>query len=213
MSCSKVEIILGKDEYKNLLLDGFEHIFIQLTDVLKINIPKVKMLCINDPAKMIYLEKFVNLKVLLIDLKNFVGNVPVYSVNLLKCKNLKTLIFYDVRITSNNKHKNYLFQFINNLPKTLENIVIDINEKNTLHINHNWTTHNFDYITNLPIGLKYFVIFVTQNIAEYPVRKFTKNRIKVPFDCRIVYSINYIGKGKPRRKENIIILDEYIEEE
>lgn len=213
MSISLVEKILGKDEYNYVLLHGSEHSSLQLTNVLKVNMPKIKMLCIDDPTKSVHLEKSLNLEVLLIEFTYFLGNNPVYNVNLFKCKNLKTLIFNNVPAILNDKHRTFLSQFVNNLPETLETIVININIKTGSKIDFDWTTHNFKYINNLPFGLKYFVIFVIQNTYEYAERKFTKNIIKVPFDCRIIYSINCISDKKRRTKENLFILDEYIEDD
>ena len=170
------------------------------------------MLCIDDPTKSVHLEKSLNLEVLLIEFTYFLGNNPIYNVNLFKCKNLKTLIFNNVPAVLNDKHKTFLSQFVNNLPETLETIVININIKIGSKIDLDWTTHDFKYINNLPFGLKYFVIFVIQNTCEYGERKFTKNIIKVPFDCKIIYSINCVADKKRRIKENLFILDEYIED-
>lgn len=213
MSISLVENILGKDEYNYVLLHGSEHSSFQLTNVLKVNMPKIKMLCIDDPTKSVHLEKSLNLEVLLIEFTYFLGNNPIYSVHLNKCKNLKTLIFNNVPAVLNDKHRTFLSQFVNNLPETLKTIIININIKTGSNIDFfDWTTHNFKYINNLPFCLKYFVIFVVQNTYEYTERKFTKNKIKVPFDCKIIYSINCVGDQKRRTKENLFILDEYIED-
>lgn len=203
MQISQIEEILGYYIYSNILLYGDHHSSFKLTNILKIDMPKIKMLCINNSVKSIYLEKSVNLEVLMIEF----GCFSKQNINLLKCNKIKILILNNFPASLDDKHINYLSKFINNLPQSLEIVIINIDIKN--NIKNDWSIHNFSYISNLPLFLKYFIIFVTLNSKEYEERKSIINRIKVPYGCKILYSINYIGKK--RIKDNMIILDEYID--
>jgi hypothetical protein len=223
MSISQVEEIIGKDEYSELLLYGKEHKTYQLSNILKVSMSKIKMLSIDCPTKIIHLDKFTNLSTLLIEFEYFLNNKEVYNLNLSKFKKIQTIIFNNVPSVLKDIHKTFLISFINNLPQTLETLVVNIKNtpvdhdfylKNYVYLRNQpcWTLHDFSYISNLPFCLKYFIIFIVDTKLEYKKRFFLHKKLKVPFNCKILYSINYIHYLNHRTKNNIIILDEYIED-